>query len=86
MRRIATFWKYLNLEQELLLLSLISTRYMSEDLIAVFEGCDFVNFGVFDYLFNSLPAEYQGEASYNVLDEFPQYYPYIFSYPLCPPL
>ncbi len=76
---VVAFWKFLNMEQEIILLAVINTKYMSENLIAAFQGGSFVNFNVFSWLISNLPAEYQGEVGYNALDDNSQYHPYIFS-------
>ncbi len=65
--------------QELLLLAVIDVRFISEDLISLFQGLGFVGFNVMDFLFSLLPAEYQGQAGYNVLTDNAQYHPNIFS-------
>ncbi len=72
---VAALWKFLTLAQELLLLSLVNTKYMSQELVAVFQGGSFLDFNVFAPIFSLLPAEYQGEVGYNALDDNSQYHP-----------
>ncbi len=76
--KLAAFWKFLSLAQELMLLAVINTKFVSEALISAFQGGSFVNFSMFDMLFALFPAEYQGQVDYNVLDDNAQFHPYIF--------
>ncbi len=75
---VASIWKFLNLEQELLLLSVINVRFVSQDLITLFQGLGFADLDIFDLLLSSLPAEYRGQVGYNVLTDNAQYHPNIF--------
>ncbi len=64
--------------QELLLLAVVNTRFVSQGMITVFQGCGFANFAIFDPVFSLLPAEYRGQFGYNALSDRSQYHPYIF--------
>ncbi len=75
---IAALWKFLNLAQELVLLSVINTKFVSQTLIQIFQGCSFLNFNMFSALLSMLPPDMQGESGYNVLPDNSQYHPYIF--------
>ncbi len=75
---IAGIWKFMGPAQELLLLSVINTKFASQTLIAVFEGSSFVNFNMFAPLCDLIPAEYTGQVGYNVLEDNAQYHPNIF--------
>ncbi len=72
----------MNVEQELLLLSLVNARYITSDLIWTFQANGFASFDVFSLLFSLvlslLPPEYQGQVGYNALSDNAQYHPYIF--------
>ncbi len=61
-----------------MLLSVINTKFLSQDLIATFQGGSFVNFDMFSLLFDLLPVEYRGQVGYNVLTDNSQYHPNIF--------
>ncbi len=61
--------------QEMMLLSLVNTNMISQDLVLAFEGGNFFNFGFFDLPFVWLRGEYQGEVGYNALDNNFQNHP-----------
>ncbi len=75
---IAALWKFLGPAQELQLLAIVNAKYVSNTLVAVFEGSAFLNFNVFSFLFSLLPPEYQGQVGYNALMDNAQYHPNIF--------
>ncbi len=75
---VASLWKYMSLAQELLLLSVINIRFVSPDLISIFQGGSFANFNLLSPVMSLLPAEYRGEVGYNALQDSSQYHPYIF--------
>ncbi len=81
---VAALWKFLNLAQEIILLSLVNTRFVSQELVAAFQGGSFVNFDFFNPLFSLMPPEYRGQVGYNALTDGQQNHPYIFS-PTQPP-
>ncbi len=69
-------WKYLNLAQELMLLAVINSRFISPDLISIYQGFSFVNFDFVKQILTSiLPDELQGNEGYNALDDNAQYHP-----------
>ncbi len=68
----------MSLAQELLLLSVINVRFVSTDLITIFQSGSFANFNLLSPIMSLLPAEYRGEAGYNALQDSSQYHPYIF--------
>ncbi len=75
---VVCLWKFLNMAQELILLSLINTNAISTTLIAVYQGGSFFNFNIFDPILSLLPDYVMGATGYNALDDNSQYHPYIF--------
>ncbi len=75
--RKSVLWKYITLAQELMLLSVINSPHVSQSLASAFQGCSFVNFGIFDWLVNLLPAGMVGESGYNALEDNSQFHPAI---------
>ncbi len=63
------------MEQELILLSVVGTKYVSQEVISIFQAGSFVNFNAFSPLLSLLPAEYQGEVWFNTLTDSFQYHP-----------
>lgn len=75
----SALWKFISMAQELLLLAVVNTEYITTDLIAVYEACGFVNFNFFDPVIALLPDDIRGLSGYNVIYDNAQYHPYIFS-------
>ncbi len=71
-------WKFLNLEQELMLLAVVNAQYVSDTLITIFAGLSFINFNVFSPVVGLLPDEILGLVGYNALYDNAQYHPNIF--------
>ncbi len=64
--------------QELLLVSLISTKFASPGLIRTFHGLGFSVFAMFRPVFALFPADLRGESGRNAILDHVQYHPYIF--------
>ncbi len=70
------------MEQELILLSIINTQYITQSMIAVYEASGFLNFDIFNTLYNQLPDTVTGNEGYNTIYDNSQYHPYIFYSPI----
>ncbi len=72
---VAALWKFLNMMQELVLLSMVNTRYITADMIAAFQAGSFVDFDIFSLVVSLFPPEYQGMSDYNRIEDNAQYHP-----------
>ncbi len=80
-RCIGGIWKYVSMSQELMLVAVINSPYVSTHLISAYQACGFVNFNFFDSLVDLLPTAAQDGKGYDALYDNAQYHPYIFSNP-----
>jgi len=71
-----TFWKFIGMSQELVLLAIINAPNIPQSYISVIQGSSFINFQFLDPLFEYLPAYIRGDVEYNLIEEGSfQYHP-----------